>query len=499
MPHISRLRKKYGRVISHARRREIVRRSIDEHILRIEALRASNFDIKVGIVGAGYAGLYCGWLLAKLGVKNVTVFEAMDRVGGRVHSLYNFSKGRVIEAGAELIGLNHGALLSLMRIFDLALVDVPSEDQNTALKLDHPIVLDGHILSQKESEKVEKELDALLMRISDASKVIRFPDKPWLESEEVQNLDSISVAEVLDKWGIKGLVRKLFDLEITNDNVASPSKQSWLGLLCQVKGGSLCCNSREFWNIEELFRASDGNQAVAERLAEEIQKLYLNTPVTKIKYIREKQQFIVYDEKRKHKFDYVVLATPPSVWKNIKFSPKVDLQPYLPALGQAIKYLSTVESRFWLPERYTADSISDTVGETWEATANQTFNGRQYFNFTVFAGGSTAKKAINLQKKGDKKVFKHFQRGIDQIYNGQFSESVVNETLSFHSTIPFIETGYSYMGVGKVTTTGKLNNQPFFPYDNRMFFAGEYTSMIYYGYMEGALQSAIGVVEEMMH
>ena len=93
------------------------------------------------------------------------------------------------------------------------------------------------------------------------------------------------------------------------------------------------------------------------------------------------------------------------------------------------------------------------------------------------------------------KVIKHFRKGIDFSYNDKFTENVVDEVLSFHSTIPFLETGYSYMGVGKVTTTGKLNNEPLEEYDNRLFFAGEYTSMIFYGYMEGALQSAIGVVE----
>lgn len=39
--------------------------------------------ISVGIVGAGFAGLRCADVLIKHGVK-VTIFEARDRLGGRV-------------------------------------------------------------------------------------------------------------------------------------------------------------------------------------------------------------------------------------------------------------------------------------------------------------------------------------------------------------------------------------------------------------------------------
>nr|QBK91761.1 MAG: flavin containing amine oxidoreductase [Pithovirus LCPAC304] len=494
MPHIARLRKSFGRGLSSSYRHEILRRVVDEHTLRQKELKCPKTRQKVGIVGAGYAGLYCGWLLTKLGV-DVTVFEAMDRVGGRVHSLYDFSKGRVVEAGAELIGLNHGAMLALMRRFGLALVDVPSEDQNLALQLVQPIVLNGRVLSRKETKQLEKELDVLLMRISEAAKIIRFPDRPWLESEAVQQLDTVSIADVLDRWGIHGDLRTLFDLETDNDNVADVSQQSWLGLLCQVRGGSLCCEPREFWDVEELFRSAEGNQKLAECLAKEIPTIHLNTPIRKIKYHPKTQTFTLFSKYKKSTFDYVVLATPPSMWRKIQFSPAVDLRPYLPALGPAVKYLSTIESRFWIPEKLAACGISNLIGETWESTGNQTDNGRQYYNFIVFAGGKNAQKAIDLQKRGEKKVFRHFRKGVNVSYNGQFTKNLVDETLSFHSTIPFLETGYSYMKVGKVLTTGQLDNLPFEKYDGNLFFAGEYTSMVYYGYMEGALQSAIGVVE----
>lgn len=40
--------------------------------------------MKVAVIGAGFAGLRCAQVLGQKGIQ-VTIFEARDRVGGRVH------------------------------------------------------------------------------------------------------------------------------------------------------------------------------------------------------------------------------------------------------------------------------------------------------------------------------------------------------------------------------------------------------------------------------
>src|ERR1700690_1261960 len=51
---------------------------------------------RVIVVGAGFAGLTAAWLLSELKI-NVTVLEARDRVGGRVHSVKGLTPGRLVE------------------------------------------------------------------------------------------------------------------------------------------------------------------------------------------------------------------------------------------------------------------------------------------------------------------------------------------------------------------------------------------------------------------
>jgi monoamine oxidase len=58
------------------------------------------------IIGAGAAGLMAAYTLTKAG-KNVTVLEARNRCGGRIHTLHNESFFREVELGAEFV---HGDL-----------------------------------------------------------------------------------------------------------------------------------------------------------------------------------------------------------------------------------------------------------------------------------------------------------------------------------------------------------------------------------------------------
>ncbi len=75
----------------------------------------------VVIVGAGVAGLTCAWRLRQAGI-GVHVYEAQQRVGGRMLSLRNhFADGQVCELGGELIDTGHARIRALAAEFNLPL------------------------------------------------------------------------------------------------------------------------------------------------------------------------------------------------------------------------------------------------------------------------------------------------------------------------------------------------------------------------------------------
>jgi monoamine oxidase len=79
-----------------------------------------NSGDSVAVIGGGFAGLAAGFYLAGERAR-FSVFEARDGVGGRVRTESAFISNRLIEAGGELIGMNHPIWLTLALKFQLAL------------------------------------------------------------------------------------------------------------------------------------------------------------------------------------------------------------------------------------------------------------------------------------------------------------------------------------------------------------------------------------------
>src|SRR5437899_1077540 len=79
---------------------------------------------RVAVVGAGFAGLAAADRLAGAGL-DVTVFEARDRVGGRVwsHTIEVDGRQCVVERGAEFVLDGYEVFRALAASFGLSLVD----------------------------------------------------------------------------------------------------------------------------------------------------------------------------------------------------------------------------------------------------------------------------------------------------------------------------------------------------------------------------------------
>ena len=84
---------------------------------------------KVIVAGGGLAGLVAANELDKLGF-DVKVLEAQARVGGRVHTIREFSEGLYADAGAARIPSDHDITLKYVREFELPLIPFyPAENK----------------------------------------------------------------------------------------------------------------------------------------------------------------------------------------------------------------------------------------------------------------------------------------------------------------------------------------------------------------------------------
>jgi monoamine oxidase len=439
--------------------------------------------LTVTIVGGGFGGMMAAAFLCQAGF-GVTVFEARPDVGGRVASYTTVSEGRIIEAGAELIGANHPMWLSLATGLGLGLAVLTSEDEFTAASLEMPLYLRGRALLPGEAEDLYKDMDRVFKAISGDAASIPDPYRPWDGPQK--GWDKNTVADKLRSLGVDpaSLLWDALEAELGNNQAIDIELQSYLGLTAAVRGGQLGDDVMAFWTQSEVFRCEAGNQQLARSLRDLLEQVSpgsvrTGTPVERIA-IEPGHVTVVTGDGRACQSDYAVLAVPQPAWQSLSISPPVPAGYHI-TTGPAIKYLAPVSERFWLRSGQAPTSLSDDLGMTWEGTDNQMVVGGQGVELSVFAGGPPALAAMQAPDKQ-----KYFTDKLTRIYPGFSQHALGPGTFMDWPGDPLTRCGYSCPTVGQVTGAAK---QLASMYAGRLAFAGEHTVMAMFGYMEGALQS----------
>lgn len=433
---------------------------------------------RVVIVGAGFSGLACAYELKAAGY-DVTVVEATNRPGGRVLSFNDFVPGKVVEGGAELIGSNHPAWVAYAKKFNLEFIDVTEDEE-----LEYPLVIGGKRLDKEAANAIWEELDASLRKMdADAEKVN--PDEPW-KTPDAEALDKRSLADWIAKCEAGEDTKKAITAMLAGDNGAPTAKQSYLGMITQVKGGTF--GEMNYWDHSEVYRCKQGNDALAKNLAEGIgrDRLILGLPVKKIA-VQGDKAVLTCSDGRTIECDDVVLSVPPSVWHKIEFSPGLPTA-LKPQMGVNIKYLTHVKKRFWKEGKLGEFALTDgDIAWAWESTQNQ--EGDENVGLTCFSGGDGA-EAIRKRDNAARKAF--YEEQMEKLYPG-FKENFVAARFMDWPGMQWAMGGYSFPAPGQVTTVGPLLQKGL----GRLHFVGEHTCYKFVGYMEGALSSGAALAKKL--
>jgi monoamine oxidase len=425
---------------------------------------------RILIVGAGFAGLAAAHELAAAGY-DVRVFEARNRVGGRVVSFHDLAPGKTVEGGAELIGSNHPTWLSYQQKFKLSLLDVTDDPG------DAPIVLDGRVLRDADAEMIYHDLETAYAALNVVAAPID-PVEPW-KSPGASMLDRETVAAWIDAQPMAPLSKRALHAEFAADNGAETAAQSHLANLAQIKGGGL----DRYWTDTESFRCHGGNQQLAHNLASAVpaHHLRLRTAVTKIT-TTDRGASVTLEDESVVKGDDVILAVPPSVWSKISFDP--PLPPALrPQMGSNVKFLAVVRSQFWRRTGLAPNLLSDRpVQITWEATDNQPGPG---VVLTAFSGAGAANEC-RAWKPADRT--KAYLKALEVAYPDLASEFVKARFMDWPGDA-WTRASYAFPAPGQVTTLGPILRDGL----GRLHFAGEHTNYAFIGYMEGALGSGVAL------
>ncbi|MET9272064.1 FAD-dependent oxidoreductase [Kribbella sp. NPDC003557] len=427
---------------------------------------------RVAVIGAGFAGLMAAWTLETGGTK-VTVFEASGRLGGRVRTDPGLVKGKVVEAGAELIGENHTTWIQLARRFGLTLEKVSKEADYERRGLKVRVRLGGKDLTDAELADIERELLPIRTRIAaDAAKIDAL--RPWT-SPDAAALDAKSLAERLDElFGRSSSnARRYFEFVAENDQCAPVARQSYLGYLAAVRAHMLPGDPLAYWTRTETHRCKGGNEQLATHLAKTLRDVRLNTAVSAVEIGSRSVRVTFGTPATGEDFDYVVLTTAPKVWPRIQAGTPFRPADYTISHGPCVKFLSGVSRPFWEDAKLAPSALWDRIGSVWEGTDRQTSGPAACLS--VYSGGGFVLDA------------RRYQERLEDLYRGYAAQ---RPRISFADwpSEPWVRTGYSIPAPGEVTTIAPNLTKPF---GNRLFFAGEQASPGFYGYMEGALTSGV--------
>jgi monoamine oxidase len=442
--------------------------------------------LNVAVIGGGFAGLAAAWYLKSCGVTTV-VYEATDRIGGRVHTDRVFVQPKVVEAGAELIGENHPLWRILARRLGLRLISLTDDDAYRNAGLQVRIIFNGKVLTDPQERQLHGDLRKPLAAIGQEALPIS-ETAPWT-SKNAAAYDAKSVDDKLNNLigRASSLARSWFEFTLGNDNCAPISQQSYLGLLASVSAARMGSDAKGmlgYWMSTETHRCDRGNDLLSLKLGEflgpsirrrtEVDRVFINPlpffPPAGVRYI---QRDAAGKEIGRwwNGFHFVVLAIPPTVWGPIKFRPTFQHAARTLQHGPGIKFLSRYPTDFWRHAKLAPSVKSDQLGSVWEGTDNQP--GPPWFDISVFSGGQFVLPGGSYPIQ------------LTQLYPTRTTSPGSEQFIDWPSA-PFIRTGYAVPGVGQASTILPALMQPHL---GRLYFAGEQTSPGFFGYMEGALQS----------
>jgi monoamine oxidase len=438
---------------------------------------------RVVIVGGGMAGLTAAYRLQAADVP-VRVFEAQERIGGRMLSLRgHFADAQVAELGGELIDTNQAHIQALARELGIELEDYTRDDAAVSRDVWHfggQRRTDAEVVEAMRpvAEHVRRDVAAM----GDDGITFEQPNAAAVR------LDRQTLAGWLDATGVTGWPRRLLEVAYETEYGLAPGDQSALNLLTMFQLDD--AGFVPFGESDERFHVLGGNDRIVHTLAERLGGA-VETGV-RLEAVRERGDGGFRCDFRRGgasvavEADVLLLAIPFTLLRQVR----LDLP--LPAwkrraideltYGTNAKLMVGFGERVWRTRHRSNGSVFTDLPfqSTWETSRLQPGTSGILTNFT---GGA---HAVELGRGTPAEQAALLVADLERVFPGVAAARVGMREARFHwPSHEFTRGSYASYSPGQWTALRGAEGRAV----GRVHFAGEHCSLDAQGFMEGACET----------
>jgi monoamine oxidase len=454
--------------------------------------QASASGVKIGIVGAGLAGLVCADELSKSGIRTA-IFDANTRTGGRCWSLRNFFPGQVAERGGEFIDTPHKTLLAYAREFGLALEDVDKQPGEVFYFFNGQHYPEAAVVD---------EYRAFVAAMRDDLRALSNEPTADAHTDFDVALDSLSLAEYVTTRSAGPLIKDVIEKAYKAEYGLEISQQSCLNFLLFIHADRRSKFTPFGIFSDERYHVIDGNDRIIEGLSRRLQKrIQLGMKLVRVLKTAGGMIELTFEQgttTKQFTLDAAVLALPFSTLREVELDASLALPSWklnaIQSLGYGTnaKMMVGFNGRPWLSLGSNGESYSDLPNHqlTWETNPTKASASRG-----VLTDYSSGVRGANLNPNNVQGEASKFLNDVDQVFPGAFASARRDAQgkflvhLEHWPSNPLTQGSYTCYLPGQFTTIAGNEGKPV----GNLYFAGEHANSFYdwQGFMEGAALSGI--------